>query len=585
VNKRQALGLSIVGALALLIVLLAVTVVQAKPDAASTAASAVQADIVSGTISYQGRLLDSEGHPVDGARAMTFRLYPQATEGTPLWSGMFPVPVEHGLFSVNLPVPPDLFDGQALWLGVQVEGEAEMVPRQQLTPVPYAFSLRPGAVINGNLAGGASSGVLQVINTSMDPQAPAVFGANFGGGPGGTFTSTGHVGVQGFSNDYGVAGYGTWGVGVRGDSKGGIGVLGTSTDDFGIWGTSTNSDGIVGDSAVGSGLHGRSITGTGVTAYSQYGAGIRARSDEGHALVTDGPSLIQGPNPRQIALLKWYPAIETPTSFTVGLAPSSTAFDGANMWVTNAGSRSVSVLRASDGAHVMTPTVGVGPVGIAYDGINMWVTNYSDNTVSVLRASDGAHVMTITVGIGPQGIAFDGANMWVVNRLSSSVSVLRASDGAHVMTPTVGGMPYAIAFGGANMWITDIIDESVQVLRADDGAHVMTIPVDPNPAGIAFDGANMWVSSEDFEGKVTVLRASDGAQVAVIPVGNSPSGIAFDGVNVWVVNKNDGTVSILRAGDFSLVKVVPVGTWPSAIAFDGANMWVANWNDGTVSKR
>ena len=534
-----------VGALALLILLLAVTVVQAKPDVVPTAAPAVQADIVSGTISYQGRLLDSEGHPVDGAQAMTFRLYSQAIEGIPLWSGMFPVPVEHGLFSVNLPVPPELFDGQALWLGVQVEGEAEMAPRQPLTPTPYAFSLRPGAVINGNLAGGVSSGVLQVINTSMDPQAPAVFGANFGGGPGGTFTSTGHVGVQGFSDDYGVVGYGTWDVGVHGSSRGGIGVLGTSTDDFGIWRTSTNSDGIVGDSAVGSGMYGRSITGTGVTAYSQHGAGIRTRSDEGHALVTDGPSLIQGPTPQQIALLKWYPAIETPTSFTVGLAPSSIAFDGANMWVTNAGSRSVSVLRASDGAHVMTPSVGMGPVGIAYDGMNMWV----------------------------------------VNRWSGSVSVLRASDGAHVMTPTTGGVPIGIAFDGTNMWITDIDDDSVQVLRANDGAHVMTIPVDPNPVGVAFDGANMWVSSEDFEGKVTVLQTSDGARMAVIPVGNSPWGIAFDGANVWVANKNDGTVSILRASDFSLVKVVPVGTWPSAIAFDGANTWVANWDDDTVSKR
>ena len=82
----------------------------------------------------------------------------------------------------------------------------------------------------------------------------------------------------------------------------------------------------------------------------------------------------------------------------------------------------MSVLRASDGFHVMTPTVGTNPVAVAYDGANMWVTNQGDGTVSVLRASDGSHVMRATVGSSPEGIAFDGAFMWVANFSSGTVS-------------------------------------------------------------------------------------------------------------------------------------------------------------------
>ena len=44
------------------------------------------------------------------------------------------------LFNAGLEIPPSLFNGQALWLGVHVEGDTqEMTPRQQLLPAPYAL--------------------------------------------------------------------------------------------------------------------------------------------------------------------------------------------------------------------------------------------------------------------------------------------------------------------------------------------------------------------------------------------------------------------------------------------------------------
>ena len=168
------------------------------------------------------------------------------------------------------------------------------------------------------------------------------------------------------------------------------------------------------------------------------------------------------PTTQQIALLKWYTAITgTGSTFPVGTGSFALAFDGANMWVTNYNSNTVSVLRASDGYHVMTPTVGTYPHGIAFDGANMWVANDGSSIVSVVRASDGFHVMTPTVGSTPLGLAFDGAAMWVANFGSNNVSVLRASDGYHVMTPTVGSGPRALAFDGAFMWVTNFNSNTV----------------------------------------------------------------------------------------------------------------------------
>jgi len=119
-------------------------------------------------------------------------------------------------------------------------------------------------------------------------------------------------------------------------------------------------------------------------------------------------------NPLQIALLHWYNANLT-TTFGVGNGPTLMAFDGANMWIVNHGSDSVTRLRASDGSILGTFSVGSQPWGVAYDGSNIWVANEGSNNVTKLRARDGANMGTFTVGNAPVGVAFDGANIWVVN--------------------------------------------------------------------------------------------------------------------------------------------------------------------------
>ena len=153
-NRKKIIVLVFVGALVLVGLPLVVAQAWVGPAESSAPAPVEQAGMALGSISYQGRLLDSDGHPVNGSREMTFRLYTQAAGGTAIWSDMFPVQVDGGLFSVSLAVPPEIFDGRELWLGVQVGGETEMAPRQHLQPVPYALhaaSIADGAVTAGKI--------------------------------------------------------------------------------------------------------------------------------------------------------------------------------------------------------------------------------------------------------------------------------------------------------------------------------------------------------------------------------------------------------------------------------------------------
>jgi hypothetical protein len=351
------------------------------------------------------------------------------------------------------------------------------------------------------------------------------------------------------------------------------------------WGETWSGSG-VGLSLTGgsTGLYG-SGTSYGVHGESTNGYGGYFNSVASHALVTDKPSLIAGPNPKQIALLRWYEANEVGNTFGVGDRPLDMAFDGANIWVANHGSNTVTKLQANDGTVLGTYPVGNGPQGIAFDGANIWVTNRNDNTVTKLRASDGMTVGlgTYPVGAAPRGAAFDGANIWVANWGGTTVTKLRASDGALQGTYTVGSSPDHIAFDGANVWITKRYDNTVIKMRASDGYIVDTYSVGTGPEDLCFDGANIWVANV-WSDDITKLRASDGATLGTYPIGSEVWSIAFDGSNIWAIAVYTKVVKKLDADTGTIIGSYSVGRAPQGLVFDGANIWVSNYDDDNVQK-
>ena len=105
------------------------------------------------TLGYQGRLATAGGLPVSGTLNITFRLYDTPGGGSPLWSETQPaVDVDGGNLAVELgkvvPLPTTIW-GRQLYLGVQVAGDSEMLPRPALTAAPYA--LRAGATMQRTL--------------------------------------------------------------------------------------------------------------------------------------------------------------------------------------------------------------------------------------------------------------------------------------------------------------------------------------------------------------------------------------------------------------------------------------------------
>lgn len=115
------------------------------------------------TMSYQGLLTDAVGGAVpDGTHDLQFTLYNVPDAGAALWTEtQAAVPVTGGLVAVLLGsvTPLDLPFDEPYWLGVAVDGEAELAPRLALSSSPYALTIvnQPG-IAQARVSGGAVLG-------------------------------------------------------------------------------------------------------------------------------------------------------------------------------------------------------------------------------------------------------------------------------------------------------------------------------------------------------------------------------------------------------------------------------------------
>jgi hypothetical protein len=282
---------------------------------------------VTQNITYQGQLADNMGQPQDGTFNMRFRVYDHPTSGTLLYdSGTGPIAVSGGLFQVSLPVAHDNVDGRALWLRIDVAGQT-LTPRQEITPAPYALSLRPGALVRQVATGTAlrvesTQGVGLRGTGRVYGVHGVTSGASTGAGYGGYFESSTGIGVHGHSTAPssgsnllapGVSGYSQFGVGILGQAATGFGIYGTSPGSgiggvgqaYGVYGRSaapSQGSGYGGyfESSTGIGVSGRSTapsSGTnvyapGVYGFSQQGSGVLGQAGTGSSAI--GGYFLQG---------------------------------------------------------------------------------------------------------------------------------------------------------------------------------------------------------------------------------------------------------------------------------------------------
>jgi len=153
--------------------------------AAQSASSGSASSSVPPLVNFNG-VLTSAGKPVTGTVGVTFYLYQDQQGGAPLWLETQNVQADKtGHYSVALGsassqgLPASVFaSGEARWLGVEVQGQAEQ-PRVLLMSVPYALKALDAETIGGKPA----SAFMMAPASNSKSQSPIL--------PPGTITGSG----------------------------------------------------------------------------------------------------------------------------------------------------------------------------------------------------------------------------------------------------------------------------------------------------------------------------------------------------------------------------------------------------------
>jgi hypothetical protein len=227
----------------------------------------VELNAVPSQISYQG-VYTQNGVPVTGSRDMIFRFFNNpACSAIPLQSiSLDNVDLQNGMFHVVLDVNTSLFNGNARWLRVQIDGDS--IGCEMILPTPYALHSASTGALHGRpvSADAPEAGQLLSWNGSEWISAANPIINQSGGG---LHSSSPVIGLGGHATQdlppplppnitFGVLG--------RSDARAGRGVYGEATA------TTGPTVGVLGTSASisGSGVFGSATASSG-TNYGVYG--------------------------------------------------------------------------------------------------------------------------------------------------------------------------------------------------------------------------------------------------------------------------------------------------------------------------
>jgi len=219
------------------------TVVAQEPDGVGP--TALLGGSPTSTMAYQGRLQDN-GSPANGFYDFRVNVWDAEVGGNQLGSTQVydtsGIDVQDGIFTIYF-VPGSanqVFTGGGRWIQLQVRphgvGGYTTLDRQPITNVPYAWSLRPRAVISGSTGTqtGFGDAILNIDNTRQ----------LWGGGNTASLYVRASTGSAILAESGGVAVYGksTWTYAIRGDAITGTAGYFTTGEGYGVYAQTDGED-------------------------------------------------------------------------------------------------------------------------------------------------------------------------------------------------------------------------------------------------------------------------------------------------------------------------------------------------------
>jgi hypothetical protein len=309
---------------------------------------------------------------------VTFKLYDASIGGITLSTDMHSVTAANGLFTTSIAVTdPAVVDGRGLWLGIKVGSDPEMTPRQEIRPVPYALSLKPGAVIQNNDA----KEVLDLRSNSEGEWAGyALKVMTTGGDNSGVFVQTDGTNSRGIDiQTFNVSSDGLL-VHTSGHHSHGLSIVTTGKYSRGVI-AQTSSDYADGLSSSTQGLYAEGVT---VTTTGAYSNGVDAFTTNTHS---------KGVNVTTTGFNSNGIDVFTTNSISNGVNVATTGLDSTGVNVTTTAEDSLGVYVRSEG--VLSPGVLSETYGDLSPAVSAHAYGFTSHGVSASSAQkNGVYAYT-----------------------------------------------------------------------------------------------------------------------------------------------------------------------------------------------
>jgi hypothetical protein len=288
---------------------------------------------------------------------------------------------------------------------------------------------------------------------------------------------------------------------------------------------------------------------------------------------------------RRAALNQWATpqSINPEAMTTVGQDPQGLQSDGADIWVANYLSDTVSRVRASDGKLLDTWTGAVDATGVLVAQGRIYVSGAGGKLYRIDPKQPAGAVTVMASNLGALvSLTWDGVFIWTTSYITGGITKVNPETWTF-QTFNAVSCPRFILFDGTNLWVDSYNNGDGHLHKLNpDGSIALTVDLNINdiPQQPVFDGTNIWVPSggSQASSKVTVVRASTGAILATL-TGNGlhlPGSVAFDGQRILVTNGGNQSVSLWRAADLTPIGSFPlVSSSPSFACSDGVNFWIS----------
>ena len=281
----------------------------------------------------------------------------------------------------------------------------------------------------------------------------------------------------------------------------------------------------------------------------------------------------------------------------VGSAPSLVAVDRKSdlIYVSNAGSNSVSVIDGSTNTVVNTDTVGSFPQAVAanpnanriYVGVfgstdQLSVINGATNQVKQFQIGKSGVATGLTVNPSTASVYICNpvSNLVVfngkTNKITTTLSVPNCSFGMNVISKT-------------NLIYVATFTPNITVIDGSTNTIANTLPLDlTGPVSVAADAQSNHLGVVDTNaGKFEVIDAASGTVLGSVSGLQRPFGAVYlPGAKFALVTEESGNdLALIDTTTFTVKSRTQVGQFPLGLDYDPTThlAYVVNMTDGTVS--